>query len=445
MPPPPIAADISSPLTLPSGLELPNRLVKAAMTERIADARNGATERHVALYSAWAEGGIGLQLTGNVQVDRRNLEAPGNVVIDAKPSNEQAALLARWAEGAKAHGGKIMMQLSHAGRQTMKFVNPQPDAPSATQVGLPGGKFGVARAMSGDQIKRVIERFGLAARAAREAGFDGAQLHGAHGYLISQFLSPLVNKRDDEWGGPLENRARLLIEAVKAVKAEAGTGFAVSVKLNSADFQKGGFSTEDSAGVIARLNKFGLDFLEISGGNYEQPSMIGAGGLTKSAERPEPKTETTKKREAYFLDYAQEVRGAATMPIMVTGGFRTASVMNEALQAGEADLIGIGRPLCVEFDAPAQLISGALDALPRWEDRLRIGPGLLSASSPITMVRMLNAFGRQAWFYAQMHRVADGKPVDRSLGVLKTFIAMEGYDARMAKAYHAALKDREAA
>ena len=433
-----MSTTIASPLTLPCGLELPNRIVKAAMTERIADAANGVTERHVRLYKAWGEGGSGLHLTGNVQVDRRNLEAPGNVVVDAKPSNEQAAMLARWAEATKADGAKVIMQISHAGRQTPKLVNPEPDAPSAVMLGLPGGRFGTPKPMSEDTIRSVIERFGIVTRAAKEAGFDGVQLHGAHGYLISQFLSPIANRRDDQWGGSIENRARFLLEAVRASKAEAGPGFAVGLKLNSSDFQKGGFSEQDSTAVVAMLNEIGLDFLEVSGGTYEQPKMVGAGGVLK--EYPDTQRASTKAREAYFLDYAQEVRGAAQMPLLVTGGFRSTAGMNEALGAGEADLIGLGRPLCADPDAPAKLLSGEWTELPRWEEVLRLGPGFFSKTSPIAMVRMVNIFGGQAWFYTQIQRIADGKPTDKKLGLLKAFMAMEGYDAKMAKAYHKALE-----
>lgn len=429
---------INAALTLPSGVEIPNRLVKAAMTERLADPRNQVTDRLINLYKAWGEGGVGMQLTGNVQVDRRNLEAPGNVVIDAKPSNQHAAMLARWAEASKAGGGKVIMQLSHAGRQTMTMVNRQPDAPSAVKVNLPGGQFGTPRAMTGDDIKSVIERFGIAARAAREAGFDGVQIHAAHGYLMSQFLTPLVNQRDDEWGGPLENRARILLEAVKAAKAEAGTGFGVSVKLNSTDFQKGGFSKSDSMGVVKMLNDAGLDFLEVSGGNYEQPKMMDMDGLKPVFE--DGAKESTKRREAYFLDYARDVQEVATMPLMVTGGFRTIGAMNDALAAGEADLIGLGRPLCVDVDAPKQLLSGELAELPKWEKTLRIGPGILSPNSPIGLIKALNGFGMQSWFYHQLHAIADGKPVNRKLGVFKAFRVMNGLDSKMAKAYQAALE-----
>ena len=428
---------INTPLTLPSGLEIPNRLVKAAMTEHIADARNGVTERHVTLYRKWAEGGFGLQITGNVLVDRRNLEGPGNVVIDAKPSNQQAAMLARWAEACKSGGGKVIMQLSHAGRQTAIVVNPTPDAPSAIAVDLPGGQFGMPRAMTGDEIKALIGRYGIASKAAREAGFDGVQIHAAHGYLMSQFLSPLTNLRDDEWGGSLENRARLLLDAVRAAKSEGGPGFSVSVKLNSTDFQKGGFSKAESMAVVRMLNDLDLDFVEISGGNYEQPKMMDMDGLKPVFE--EGVKESTKRREAYFMDYAREVQAVATMPLMVVGGFRTLGAMNEALASGEAALIGIGRPVCVDTGAPHKLLAGEIDELDRWEDRLRIGPGWLGPKSPFGIVKALNGFGMMSWYYQQLSRMADGKPADLKLGVFKAFRTGQTEDKVRAKAYLAAL------
>lgn len=429
--------NINEPLTLASGVVLPNRLVKAAMTERLASPHNEVTQRHLQLYGAWADGGIGLQITGNVQVDRRNLEAPGNVVIDTAPSDSHARMLARWAEACKCGGGAAIMQLSHAGRQTQKMVNPHPDAPSAVAVDLPGGQFGQPRAMTGDDIKALIERYAIAAKAARRAGFDGVQIHSAHGYLMSQFLSPRTNQREDEWGGPLENRARALLEAIRACAAEAGPGFGVSVKLNSTDFQKGGFGEADSLAVIEMLNGEALDFVEISGGNYEQPKMMDLAGLKPVFE--EGVRTSTRAREAYFLDYASRVQATARMPLMVTGGFRTLGAMNSALKQGEADLIGLGRPLCVDVNAPAQLLAGEIESLPKWEKRLRIGPGLLGPNSSLGLVKALNGFGMQGWFYTQLHRIADGLEPNRQLGVLSAFMKMQGLDTRMAKAYRKAL------
>ncbi|MEM9053962.1 MAG: NADH:flavin oxidoreductase/NADH oxidase family protein [Pseudomonadota bacterium] len=428
---------INTPLTLLSGVQIPNRLVKAAMTERLANPRNEVTDRHLKLYRAWGQGGAGMHITGNVLIDRRNLEAPGNVVIDAAPSKEHAAMLSKWADAIKVDGAAAVMQLSHAGRQTQKLVNETPDAPSAVAVDLPGGQFGTPKSLSEDKIKTLIERYGIAAKAARAAGFDGVQIHAAHGYLVSQFLSPLTNQREDDWGGSLENRARFLLEALRAAKAEAGPGFGVSVKLNSTDFQKGGFSKADSIAVIEMLNGSGLDFVEISGGNYEQPKMMGMEGLKPVFE--EGVRESTKAREAYFLDYAGEVQGIANMPLMVTGGFRTLDGMNAALAGGEAYMIGLGRPLCVDVDAPYQLLGGVQQELPKWEKTLRIGPGWLGPNSPIGLVKALNGFGMQSWFYSQLHAIADGQPVNRKLGVFSAFLKMQGLDAKMAKRYHAGL------
>ncbi|MEL7547224.1 MAG: NADH:flavin oxidoreductase/NADH oxidase family protein [Pseudomonadota bacterium] len=432
---------IKTPLTLSSGVEMPNRLVKAAMTERLANPKNEVTDRHLRLYKAWGDGGIGLQITGNVLVDRRNLEAPGNVVIDGAPSNEHAVMLSKWAEACHAGGGKTVMQLSHAGRQTQKLVNPQPDAPSAVAVDLPGGQFGTPRAMTGDDIKVLIEKYAIATKSARAAGFDGVQIHAAHGYLMSQFLSPLTNQRDDEWGGSLENRVRFLLETLKAAKAEAGPGFGVSIKLNSTDFQKGGFTKAESMAVIGMLNGLDLDFVEISGGNYEQPKMMDMEGMKPVHE--DGARDSTKRREAYFLDYARDVQDVAKMPLMVTGGFRTVEGMNAALASGEADLIGLGRPLCVDVDAPAELLSGAITDLPSWEKTLRIGPGIFGPNSPIGLFKALNGFGAQGWYYTQLHRIADGELPNRKLGVLSAFLKMQGIDSRMAKAYHADLKQTE--
>ena len=434
-----MAVTINSPLTLASGLALPNRLVKAAMTEGLADAQNQATARHVVLYSRWARGGIGLMLTGNVQIDRRNLERPGNVVIQGDQSNEQRAALAAFAEAAKSGGGGVVMQLSHAGRQTPKAVNERPSAPSAVQVDMPGAMFGVPREMTGSEIETVITGFGHAARVARETGFDGVQLHAAHGYLLSQFLSPLANRRDDEWGGSLDNRARPLIESIRAIKAACGSDFSVSVKLNSTDFQKGGFSHEDCLAVIDMLNAEGLDFVEISGGNYEQPQMMGVDGMEPKFEEGE--RASTRAREAYFASYARSVQEKATMPLLVTGGFRTVEGMNATLEDGEAALIGLGRPLCADPDLPAALLSGETAQAPLWEKTLRLGPTrYLTVNSPIKMLKGIAGWGQQGWFCSQLLRMGDGLEPDTRMGLIKAIRTYQGNETAAAKAYQADLE-----
>ncbi len=426
---------LSTPLALASGVTLPNRLVKAAMTEGLADAHNRVTPKHITLYKTWAEGGVGAQITGNVQIDRDHLEQVGNVVIGKKVSNLETDGFARWADAAKSKGGALIMQVSHAGRQTPKLINPRPAAPSAIALALPGGQFGTPRAMTRDDIARVIEGFGRAARLAKKTGFDGVQVHAAHGYLLSSFLSPLANTREDDWGGPLDNRARLLLDCVREVKRSAGPSFSVSVKLNSADFQKGGFSHEDCLGVIDRLNGLSLDFVEISGGNYEQPKMMDMDGLEKPTE--EKVATSTAKREAYFLDYARSVQAHAKMPLMVTGGFRSLGAMNAALESGEAALIGLARPLCTEPGLPNRLFQNQEGEAVRWEKNLRAGPGIFGPQSPLALMKAINGFGVQGWYYEQIKRLGDGLPPDTRLGILTALMRYQGGQARLAKTWKA--------
>ncbi len=417
---------ITDPLALPCGAVLPNRLCKAAMTEGLAPGGVPGDDL-VRLYEAWADSGCGLLLTGNVQVDWGNLERPGNVVIDREPDAAMRAALTRWSAAAKSRGAALWMQISHGGRQTPIRVNKHPKAPSAIALPIPGRMWGDPIALTEAEIEDLIVRFARAARVARETGFDGVQIHGAHGYLISQFLSPRANVREDQWGGSLENRARFLMEVVKATRAAVGADFAVSVKLNSADFQKGGFEFEDSLTVASWLAEAGVDLLEVSGGTYEQPRMMDTDGLKAP---DQPAAASTRAREAYFLDFARAMLKGRTPPLMVTGGFRTASSMNEALAEGVA-MIGVGRPMCVETDVKALLAGGALD---RWEDTLRVGPGIFGPASPAPILKAVNALSVQAWYYQQLRHIGAGRPAKRDMGVFGAFLAEQRDDAKIAKA-----------
>ncbi len=423
---------LAQPLTLPCGAVLPNRLCKAAMTEGLADAHNRATSGHERLYRRWGKGGSGLLLTGNVQVDRRYLERPGNVVIEGKQSAQQLDALKSWSAAGKEGGAAIWMQISHAGRQTPAYVASEPVGPSAVPVALPGGQFGAPRALTGVEIEDIITRFAHTARVARETGFDGVQVHAAHGYLISEFLNPLANRREDEWGGPLENRARLLRAVIAAVRKAVGDDFPVGVKLNSADFQKGGFSFADSRQVAAWLREDGVDLLEISGGNYEQPVMMGKEGLEPVFE--ENKRASTRAREAYFLDYARQMLAAQTPPLMVTGGFRSRAAMEGAIRDDGIAMIGLGRPLCANPEGPRQLLDGERDALKSWEKVLRIGPGWLGPNSTNDSMRMINAWGAQGWFCLQILRMGAGRDPNLRLGVLRAFFAYQSGEKKKARA-----------
>jgi 2,4-dienoyl-CoA reductase-like NADH-dependent reductase (Old Yellow Enzyme family) len=423
---------IADPLTLPCGFRLKNRLVKAAMTEGLADSQNQPTARHNTLYARWARGGAALLITGNIMVDRRYLERPGNVAIDGAQAPAAFAALQTLAASATANGAAIMAQISHAGRQVPIYVTKTPVAPSAVAVDLPGGQFGSPRALSAEEILDVISRFAAAASVAKAAGFSGVQVHGAHGYLISEFLNPRVNRRQDEWGGDLANRARLLLKTVSAVRNSVGPSYPVAVKLNSSDFQNGGFSFDECLTVIGWLNEEGIDLLEISGGSYEQPRMMDIDGMEAPVE--EWKRESTKRREAYFLQFAEEAANVAKAPLMVTGGFRSRLAMDEALSSGAADLIGIARPLCVDPDIPRKLLAEEISAAPAYEKTLKVGGGFLGPTSPNSMIKAINGFAAMAFFYQNLYRLADGKEGQERMALVPAFIRHQMSEAKAGKA-----------
>ena len=414
--------DLSTLLTLPCGATLPNRLAKGAMTEGLATANGVPTPELERLYRLWAEGGAGMLLTGNVQIDSDHLERPGNVIIDRPPSAELRAALEGWAKAGTAGGNHLWMQISHAGRQTPALVNKNPKAPSAVKVGLPGGQFGEPVALTAAEILDLIDRFVAAAVVARETGFTGVQFHAAHGYLLSAFLSPRANIRTDEWGGTLENRARMLIEIIKRARAALGKDYPISVKLNSADFQKGGFAFEESVIVAGWLQDAGVDLIEISGGSYEQPKMMDMAGL-EASEEPVVAA-STASREAYFVDFAKTMKPSVSVPMMVTGGFRTRDAMMHALETGGADLIGIGRPMCADPDAPRQLLNGAV-SLRQWERELHLLPSPLRWLNSIGMIRAIGSFAITYWYYAQLYALGRTGAPDKAKSVFASWREVE--------------------
>ena len=407
---------LSNALTLPCGAVLSNRLCKAAMTEGLATVDGRPTDALTRLYGVWSDGGAGLLLSGNVQIDADHLERPGNVVIDGEPNDAMCQQLQAWTTAGTRSGNHFWAQISHAGRQTQKMVNPHPKAPSAVKLGLPGGQFGEPVAMTESDIGAVIAGFVRCARVCKDNGFTGVQLHAAHGYLLSQFLSPRSNQRTDQWGGSLENRARLLLTAVKEVRAVVGPNYPVAVKLNSADFQRGGFEFTDSIQVAQWLEDAGVDLIEISGGTYEQPKLLNLEGV-EPVEAQAVK-ESTRAREAYFVDFAQAMRQQINIPLMVTGGLRRLDAMEEALGSGSADIIGIGRPMCVMTDAPTQLLAGKPE-LPRYENELSLLPSWLKGLERFNLVRTIATFATQYWYYEQIARIGRNGEASASLGVFE--------------------------
>ena len=333
------------PLTLPNGSVLPNRLAKAAMEENMADAGQLPGAALHDLYRVWAQGGAGLILTGNVMIDGRALTGPGGVVLEAGTPLER---FSEWAAAARSGGAQVWMQINHPGRQVQINMGGTAWAPSsvALDLGKHSKLFVQPKAMSEAEIAETVDRFAATAQAAERAGFTGVQVHAAHGYLLSQFLSPLTNQRTDAWGGSLENRARFLLDVVRAVRARVAPGFAVAVKLNSADFQRGGFSENDAKQVIRWLNDEAVDLVELSGGSYESPAMQGrtADGRTLA-------------REAYFLEFARELAAEARMPVMTTGGIVRRAVAERVLGEGVA-VVGMATALAVAPDLPARWRAG---------------------------------------------------------------------------------------
>ncbi len=334
-----MSQSVFSPLTLPNGIELPNRLAKAAMEENMAITGHLPGDEIFSLYEQWSNGGTGLLITGNVMVDHRAMTGPGGIALEI---NTPISPFKKWAQAAQQNGTHVWMQINHPGRQVYAAMGGQVLSPSdiALDMGKHSRLFGQPSPMSEVEIQELIERFAITARKAVEAGFNGVQIHAAHGYLLSQFLSPLCNQRKDKWGGSLDNRARLLIEVIKAVQANVPKDTAIAVKINSADFQRGGFDSEDALQVIKKLGELNIDLVEVSGGSYESPAMQG----NTSDGR-------TLNREAYFLTFAKDMAKQATMPIMTTGGITRLAIAQQVIDEG-VQMVGLGRALAFSPSLP---------------------------------------------------------------------------------------------
>lgn len=406
-------------LVLPCGSELTNRIAKSAMTEGLAEPGDLPGKALETLYRSWSHGGAGLHITGNVQIDSRYLERAGNVVLE---DDKNLPAFKAWANASQVAGNQCWVQLNHPGRQCPKLVNRQPLAPSEVQLDMLGN-FGKPRAMSEEDINDVIKRFARSAELCQQAGFSGVQIHSAHGYLLSQFLSPRVNTRTDKWGGSVENRARLLRNIIAAVREKVGPTYPIGVKLNSADFQKDGFTFEECMQVAKWLGEEGVDLLEISGGTYEQLSLIGV--------EPTEVRESTRKREAYFIEYAKRIKEAANIPLMVTGGFRSRSVMEKALADKELDMIGLARPLCTQTDCPAQLIDGAIDTLDDYENQLVMGKGFWGNNSSSNLIKAINSYGQVGFYYWQMILLSKGLAPNPKIHTLRYFLRHMSNDFRL--------------
>lgn len=384
---------IKTPFQLPCGAVLKNRLVKAAMTERISDTNLEPTAEHNHLYRKWAATGAGLLITGNVIVDSIHLESAGNIYVG---DDKILPKLTQMAKAATSTGHHAWVQISHAGRQTNRFSTFRPLAPSEVQLRLLG-LFGKPRAMTEADIQKVIAGFVKAAVISKKAGFTGLQIHSAHGYLLSQFLSPRTNIRTDKWGGSLANRSRLLVTIIDEIRQAVGAAFPISVKLNSSDFQRGGFTEAESLQVIQMLDGK-IDLLEISGGTYEKLVFL------EMNEEVAKVKESTRQREAYFIAFSQKVRAVTNVPIMITGGFRSFDFCNQALDNGELDFIGMARPFITNLDDIPAFLDGNIEKL----ENLVLRTG----------IKVFESTAEGGFYARQIIRLAKGKAVNLKMSAM---------------------------
>lgn len=426
-------------IQLRCGVTLPNRIVKAAMTEGLADEYNQPTGELCKLYSTWCKSGAAVLITGNVVIDRRYLERPGNVAIPHNPSDTLRSKLMEWARASTSDNTMCWVQLSHAGRQSTPSVCLNPVGPSNIGVTKPSSvmpDFGVPRALSDEEIEEIVTRFAEAASVVKSSGFGGVQIHAAHGYLLSSFLSPKVNNRSGPYGGELSGRTRILMEVIDAVRDAVGESYPVSVKINSSDFQKGGFTHEEAIQVVEWIDSTcKVDMVEVSGGNIENVALLGGEGFMNRVLTQN----STLVREAYFVEFAHSIRSSIShgTRLMVTGGFRSRTVMEEALVSGKCDLIGVARPFCGDGSSVPDFLTSPEGVLPSYENSLKLPSWLRCWIVYFPIGRAINVFSKQLWFYTSMIRMGQGLPVDHNLSLISTAITAQRLDDSKA----AALKD----
>lgn len=401
-------SDLFQPLHLPNGSVIPNRLAKAAMEENLADAEHAPGPTLIRLYRAWAKGGAGLIITGNVMVDRHALTGPAGVVLE---DDAHLPRFRAWAAASRSYGAQAWLQINHPGRQLMASLGQPALGPSAIPVDIPGLSklFVQPQALDERQIEQIIQRYVTTADLAERAGFTGVQIHAAHGYLFSQFLSPLSNCRSDGWGGSLENRARILLRTVEAVRAQVAPQFCVAVKLNSADFQRGGFEVGDAEAVVKMLAERAVDLVELSGGSYESPAMQG-----------QTRDGSTLAREAYFLEFAERIGQVASMPIMVTGGVRRRAVAERVIERGVA-MVGMATALAIEPGLPARWRAG---------DDIAVPPVVVSWKN-----RALAAAATQAVVKKQLVLMGSGKPSNAQTSPLLALVGSQLRQRLQARRY----------
>ena len=321
---------LGKPLELGCGLVLKNRIVKAAMSDSLGDGAGDPTDEQIRLYERWSIGDVALSIIGEVQVDPRYPEKPGNLVLGTQSDQDR---LRRLVDVATNQGGQLWPQLGHAGALAYPPIS-RPAGPSAFNVdGLE------CDALSTAAIEELPGRYAAAARVAQAAGFGGVEVHAGHGFLLSQFLSPLFNRRADRYGGPVEARCQILLEIVRRIRRDVGSEFAIAVRVNSSDQLEGGLTEDDALTVVELVGNEPVDLIDISGGTYFPDA-------TSIADRPPP--------GPYYLSFARRARAVTDTPLMLTGGFKTRRAAAAAIGSGAVDLVGLARALVLDPDLPAK-------------------------------------------------------------------------------------------
>jgi 2,4-dienoyl-CoA reductase-like NADH-dependent reductase (Old Yellow Enzyme family) len=410
------SSPLFEPLTLPNGAVLKNRIAKAAMEENLADRDHAPGEQLWRLYDTWSKGGAGLLVTGNVMLDPRAMTGPGGVVVE---SRRNISALRRWAETGRKNGAQVWMQINHPGRQMRANLGQPVIAPSAVplQLGRFSKMFAAPREMTEADIRDILQRFVETAVIAEDAGFGGVEVHAAHGYLLSQFLSPLTNRRQDAWGGSLEARARLLLEIVETIRSRVAKSFCIAVKINSADFQRGGFDRDDAMQVVSWLNGRAVDLVEISGGSYESPAMQGSSADAR-----------TLAREAYFLEFARDIASVAIMPVMLTGGIRRKPVAEQALNAG-ISVVGMATALAIRPDLPEAWRRGETAEV----EAPRVG----------WKNKALASLAVRSLVDSQIQRLGQGKPPRDRMSPVRALVSGLMRNARQTRAYRTWAREQQ--
>lgn len=329
-----LRGSLFDPMELPCGVILKNRIAKSAMSDSLGDGTGHPTAEQVRLYRRWAGGGLAVSIIGEVQGTSGYAEKPGNLVLNEASDLDRFRELAR--RGSE-NDTQLWLQLGHAGALAYAATS-TPKGPSV--LNLPGLR---CAALTPDEIRRVPSEFARTARLAKRTGFGGVQIHAAHGFLLSQFLSPLFNRRGDGYGGPIANRMRLVLECIESVRAAVGPEFPIALKLNCSDQLEGGFDEDDALKVVAALDQSSVDLIDISGGTYFPGAKSASDGTG---------------RGPYFLEFARRARELTTRPLMLTGGFKTRTQAEHALAGGAVDIVGLARALVLEPSLPDLWLAG---------------------------------------------------------------------------------------